>query len=55
MTLGGYYRFAILRMYWDDSEKPSVECPVGDFLLRPAAGGFQAIDFLAVCVNPGSV
>ena len=25
------YRDAILRIYWDDQENPSVECPIGDF------------------------
>lgn len=27
----GYSRLLVLRMYWDGEEKPSVECPVGDF------------------------
>lgn len=54
MTLAGYYRFAILRMYWDDSEKPSVECPVGDFFCDPQPGDFRQLTSLAVCVNPGS-
>jgi hypothetical protein len=26
-----YSRFLTLRMYWDDEEHPSVECPIGDF------------------------
>jgi hypothetical protein len=26
-----YLRHLVLRMYWDDEEQPSVECPVGDF------------------------
>jgi len=26
-----YLRKLVLRMYWDGEEKPSVECPVGDF------------------------
>ncbi len=34
MTPTGPWRFNILRIYWDDQEQPSVECPVGDFL-RP--------------------
>jgi hypothetical protein len=27
----GYSRLLVLRMYWDGEEKPSVECPIGDF------------------------
>jgi D-arabinan exo alpha-(1,3)/(1,5)-arabinofuranosidase (non-reducing end) len=53
MTPTGQWRFSILRMYWDDSSAPSVECPVGDFF----ASGWNAyaqISSLAVCVNPGS-
>jgi hypothetical protein len=53
MTPTGHWRNCILRMYWDDSESPSVETPVGDFF----ASGWQKysqISSLAVCVNPGS-
>jgi len=53
MTPTGSWRFSILRIYWDDQEQPSVECPVGDFF----ACGWQKyaqISSLAVCVNPGS-
>lgn len=34
MTVGNddtFPRKAVLRMYWDDQEHPSVECPLGDF------------------------
>ncbi|HHY19106.1 MAG TPA: DUF2961 domain-containing protein, partial [Firmicutes bacterium] len=31
MTPLGVWRFLILRIYWDDEENPSVECPLGDF------------------------
>jgi len=31
MTPTGAWRSSILRIYWDDQEQPSVECPVGDF------------------------
>ncbi|NSW90788.1 MAG: DUF2961 domain-containing protein [Firmicutes bacterium] len=53
MTPGGKWRNSILRIYWDDSELPSVECPVGDFF---ACGWneYAQISSLAVCVNPGS-
>jgi hypothetical protein len=53
MTPTGHWRFSILRIYWDDQEHPSVECPVGDFF----ACGWQRyaqVTSLPVCVNPGS-
>ena len=31
MTPTGNWRYTIMRIYWDGSEYPSVECPVGDF------------------------
>ncbi len=48
----GKWRHTILRIYWDDQEQPSVECPVGDFF---ACGweSFAQVSSLAVCVNPG--
>jgi hypothetical protein len=53
MTPTGLWRFTILRIYWDDQEQPSVECPIGDFF---ACGWqqFAQVTSLAVCVNPGS-
>ena len=53
MTPTGLWRSAILRIYWDDSPAPSVECPVGDFF---ACGWnrYAQVSSLAVCVNPGS-
>ena len=53
MTPAGNPRWQILRIYWDDQEQPSVECPLGDFFAssyRPHA----FLNSLAVCVNPGS-
>jgi hypothetical protein len=53
ITPTGPWRFSILRIYWDDQEQPSVECPVGDFF----TAGWQKYaqnNSLAVCVNPGS-
>ncbi|MGV3614896.1 MAG: glycoside hydrolase family 172 protein [Fimbriimonas sp.] len=53
MTPTGHWRFSIIRIYWDDQETPSVECPVGDFF----ACGWQKyaqVSSLPVCVNPGS-
>ena len=53
MTPTGHWRFSILRIYWDDSELPSIECPVGDFF---ACGWnkYAQVSSLPVCVNPGS-
>src|SRR5579859_6447320 len=31
MTPTGNWRHSILRLYWDGSSTPAVECPVGDF------------------------
>ena len=53
MTPTGNWRFSILRIYWDDQEHPSVECPVGDFF-GMGWGKFAQLNSLAVCVNPGS-
>lgn len=53
MTPTGHWRFAILRIYWDDQEQPSVECPVGDFFAC-GWGKYAQVSSLAVCVNPGS-
>ncbi len=53
MTPTGNWRFSILRIYWDDQEQPSVECPVGDFFAS-GWGQFAPVTSLAVCVNPGS-
>ncbi|WOO39782.1 glycoside hydrolase family 172 protein [Rubellicoccus peritrichatus] len=49
------YRDMILRIYYDDQEHPSVECPLGDFY----ASAFTKIDRFAqlnsqaICMNPG--
>ena len=53
MTPTGQWRFSILRIYWDDQEQPSVECPIGDFFAS-GWGRYAQISSLAVCVNPGS-
>ncbi len=53
LTPTGHWRFAILRVWWDEEETPSIEVPLGDFFCqgwcRPAL-----LSSLAVCVNPGS-
>ena len=53
MTPTGNWRFSILRMYWDDQEIPSVECPIGDFFCS-GWGQYAQLSSLPVCVNPGS-
>ena len=53
MTPTGNWRFLILRIYWDDQDIPSVECPLGDFFAC-GWGEYAQISSLGVCVNPGS-
>lgn len=53
MTPTRHWRHAILRIYWDGAENPSVECPVGDFFAS-GWGKYAPLSSLAVCVNPGS-
>ena len=53
ITPTGNWRNTILRMYWDDSETPSVEAPLGDFFCS-GWGEYSQLSYLAVCVNPGS-
>lgn len=53
MTPTGNWRYSILRIYWDGSEHPSVECPVGDFFAS-GWGRYAPVSSLAICVNPGS-
>ena len=53
MTPNGNWRFAILRIYWDNEKEASVECPVGDFFCM-GWGQYSQVQSLAVDVNPGS-
>lgn len=53
MTPTGNWRFSVLRIFWDEQEHPSVECPVGDFFAS-GWGKFAQVSSLAVCVNPGN-
>src|SRR5262245_7432165 len=50
-TFPGFWRSAVLRMFWDDEPAPSVETPLGDFF---GAGWTERcrLSSLAVCVNP---
>jgi len=45
------FRNWIIRMYWDDQDTPSVECPLGDFFARPW-GGYHQVNSLPVATNP---
>jgi hypothetical protein len=56
MTPTGNYRYTFLRIYYDEQEHPSVECPIGDFFASALTsfGAFAPINSLAVCVNPGN-
>ena len=44
-------RYYILRIYWDDQDIPSVECPSADFFAS-GWGQYAQIDSLPVSVNP---
>ena len=52
-TIGGVWRYMILKVYWDDEKEPSILCPMGDFFCS-GWGKFAQVSSLAVCVNPGS-
>lgn len=54
LTPTGDWRSQILRIYWDGSDVPAVECPLGDFFAC-GWGQYAQVSSLAVCVNPGSV
>jgi hypothetical protein len=56
MTPTGDYRTTILRIYYDGSDQPAVECPVADFFASAFTSFkvFAPITSLAVCVNPGN-
>ncbi len=46
-------RSLIIRMYWDNSDTPSVEAPVGDFFAcADYQDSFAPLSSMAVCVNP---
>ena len=53
LTPSGNWRYTILRIWFDDQDAPSVECPVGDFFCM-GWGKYAQISSLPVCVNPGS-
>lgn len=46
------HRTLVIRMYWDDSEIPSVEVPLGDFFACADHDDYRQLTSLPVCVNP---
>jgi hypothetical protein len=53
---GTPWRYNIIRIYWDDQQQPSVECPLGDFFAFGWGNrdNYQPVVSQPVCVNPGS-
>lgn len=45
-------RKMILRMYWDNSDTPSVETPLGDFFACADCTTYAQLTSIPVCVNP---
>ena len=46
-----FQRQLIIRIYWDDQEHPSIECPLGDFFCN-AWGQCQTINAMPINTNP---
>lgn len=46
-----HLRELVLRIYWDDAEKPAVECPIGDFF---AQGHAKYVEFASAPVSVGA-
>jgi hypothetical protein len=45
------YRDTVLRMYWDEEEKPSVEVPLGDFFCNGHGMRYNVVS-IPIAVNP---
>ncbi|MBQ4516138.1 MAG: DUF2961 domain-containing protein [Clostridia bacterium] len=45
-------RMLIIRMYWDGSDTPSVEAPLGDFFACAEHQTYSQLTSIPVCVNP---
>lgn len=45
-------RLLIIRIYWEDNDYPSVECPLGDFFASADTSVHKTLNSLPVCVNP---
>ena len=51
-TIGGVWRYMIIRIYWDDEKNPSIEVPMGDFFCSGWGSIFTG--FIACCMcEPG--
>ncbi len=46
-----FHRDIVIRIYWDNEESPSVECPLGDFFAVGHSVVYN-VNSLPVCVNP---
>lgn len=53
MTTGHHYRDVLIKITWDDAEKPSVLCPMGDFfgLGHSIVNSYQSLFFTASTRN----
>ena len=56
MTINGRHnRFYILRIYYENEDRPAVECPIGDFFAMAwPQKNFSQLNSLMVTHNPGS-
>ena len=45
-------RSSIIRMYWDGSDTPSVEAPLGDFFACAECQNYAQLTSAPICVNP---
>ena len=55
LTPAGMWRKTIIRFYWEGSENPAVECPIGDFFAYAYQdGSYSPVNSIPVCVNPNS-
>lgn len=48
----GQWRGLVLRMYWDDEDVPSVECPLGDFFAMGHDGSPHEVLSMPIVVAP---
>ena len=46
------WRLGIVRFYWDESQVPSIECPLGDSFAAAEVDKIPVFSSLAVCLNP---
>jgi len=52
MTPSGTFRHTIMSIYWDGSDNPSVEVPLGDFFCN-GWNTYAKVNSIPICVNPG--